>query len=74
MRQSSADVMETLAKPIKLKLEAAMEFCSGDECVEVTPRTSASARCISMQPSALASVRVASLATRLLCSLSSVTT
>ena len=27
MRQSSADVMETLAKPIKLDLEAAMEFC-----------------------------------------------
>jgi GTP-binding protein len=37
MRQSSADVMETLAKPIKLELEAAMEFCAGDECVEVTP-------------------------------------
>lgn len=37
MRQSSADVMETLAKPIELTLEAAMEFCAGDECVEVTP-------------------------------------
>ncbi len=37
MRQSSADVMETLAKPIKLELEAAMEFCAVDECVEVTP-------------------------------------
>jgi GTP-binding protein len=37
MRQSSADVMETLAKPIKLELEGAMEFCAGDECVEVTP-------------------------------------
>ncbi|WP_019200391.1 translational GTPase TypA [Tsukamurella sp. 1534] len=37
MRQSSADVMETLAKPIKLELEAAMEFCAADECVEVTP-------------------------------------
>ncbi|MEV0945666.1 translational GTPase TypA [Rhodococcus sp. NPDC049939] len=37
MRQSSADVMETLAKPIKLDLEGAMEFCAGDECVEVTP-------------------------------------
>ncbi|MCP2194967.1 GTP-binding protein [Williamsia deligens] len=37
MRQSSADVMETLAKPIKLELEAAMEFCTDDECVEVTP-------------------------------------
>ena len=38
MRQSSADVMETLAKPIKLELEAAMEFCTDDECVEVTPQ------------------------------------
>ncbi|KIQ10180.1 GTP-binding protein TypA [Rhodococcus sp. Leaf7] len=37
MRQSSADVMETLAKPKKLDLEMAMEFCAGDECVEVTP-------------------------------------
>lgn len=37
MRQSSADVMETLAKPIELSLEGAMEFCAADECVEVTP-------------------------------------
>jgi len=37
MRQSSADVMETLAKPMQLDLEAAMEFCAADECVEVTP-------------------------------------
>ena len=37
MRQSSADVMETLAKPKKLDLEMAMEFCAADECVEVTP-------------------------------------
>ncbi|MCF8606515.1 translational GTPase TypA, partial [Gordonia sp. HY442] len=37
MRQSSADVMETLAKPMVLDLEAAMEFCAADECVEVTP-------------------------------------
>ncbi|MFC0314279.1 translational GTPase TypA [Gordonia phosphorivorans] len=37
MRQSSADVMETLAKPMELDLEAAMEFCAVDECVEVTP-------------------------------------
>ncbi|EOM76140.1 translational GTPase TypA [Rhodococcus rhodnii] len=37
MRSSTADVMETLAKPIELGLEAAMEFCAGDECVEVTP-------------------------------------
>lgn len=37
MRSSTADVMETLAKPIELDLEQAMEFCAADECVEVTP-------------------------------------
>ncbi|WP_066905211.1 translational GTPase TypA [Millisia brevis] len=37
MRSSTADVMETLAKPLTLDLEGAMEFCAGDECVEVTP-------------------------------------
>ncbi|MGC4932996.1 translational GTPase TypA [Gordonia sp. DT30] len=37
MRQSSADVMETLAKPMHLELEGAMEFCAADECVEATP-------------------------------------
>lgn len=37
MRSSTADVIETLAKPIALDLEQAMEFCAGDECVEVTP-------------------------------------
>ena len=37
MRSSTADVMETLAKPIALDLEQAMEFCAADECVEVTP-------------------------------------
>ncbi|GGL29876.1 translational GTPase TypA [Nocardia jinanensis] len=37
MRSSTADVMETLAKPLQLDLEAAMEFCAADECVEVTP-------------------------------------
>jgi GTP-binding protein len=37
MRQSSADVMETLAKPIKFSLEGALEFCAEDECVEVGP-------------------------------------
>jgi GTP-binding protein len=37
MRSSTADVFETLAKPIELDLEQAMEFCAGDECVEVTP-------------------------------------
>ncbi|QNG18047.1 translational GTPase TypA [Rhodococcus triatomae] len=37
MRSATADVMETLARPMVLGLEAAMEFCAGDECVEVTP-------------------------------------
>jgi len=38
MRSSTADVMETLAKPVELDLEKAMEFCAVDECVEVTPQ------------------------------------
>ncbi|MCW2653446.1 MAG: GTP-binding protein [Mycobacterium sp.] len=37
MRSSTADVFETLAKPLELDLEQAMEFCATDECVEVTP-------------------------------------
>ncbi|MEU2014151.1 translational GTPase TypA, partial [Nocardia sp. NPDC019302] len=37
MRSSTADVFETLAKPLQLDLESAMEFCAADECVEVTP-------------------------------------
>ena len=37
MRSSTADVFETLAKPLQLDLEQAMEFCANDECVEVTP-------------------------------------
>ena len=37
MRQSSADVMETLARPRKMGLEEALEFCAVDECVEVAP-------------------------------------
>ena len=37
IRSSTADVIETLAKPIELDLERAMEFCATDECVEVTP-------------------------------------
>ncbi|MBB5807687.1 GTP-binding protein [Saccharothrix ecbatanensis] len=37
MRMSSADVMETLARPRKLSLEEALEFCAADECVEVAP-------------------------------------
>ncbi|MCP2249752.1 translational GTPase TypA [Lentzea aerocolonigenes] len=37
MRSSTADVMETLARPRKLSLEEALEFCAFDECVEVAP-------------------------------------
>jgi len=37
MRSSTSDVLETLAKPLELDLEQAMEFCAADECVEVTP-------------------------------------
>ena len=37
MRASTSDVFETLARPIDLDLEQAMEFCAVDECVEVTP-------------------------------------
>ncbi|MEV6767169.1 translational GTPase TypA [Nocardia sp. NPDC051030] len=37
MRSATADVFETLAKPLQLDLERAMEFCTDDECVEVTP-------------------------------------
>ncbi|ULL11889.1 translational GTPase TypA [Mycobacterium liflandii] len=37
MRSSTADVIETLAKPLELDLERAIEFCAPDECVEVTP-------------------------------------
>ncbi|MFF0815364.1 translational GTPase TypA [Rhodococcus sp. NPDC003318] len=37
MRSATADATETLAKPIELTLEGAMEFCAADECVEVTP-------------------------------------
>ncbi|KAA2264017.1 translational GTPase TypA [Solihabitans fulvus] len=37
MRSSSADVTEVLARPRKLSLEEALEFCASDECVEVAP-------------------------------------
>jgi GTP-binding protein len=37
IRSSTADVIETLAKPLQLDLERAMELCGPDECVEVTP-------------------------------------
>ena len=42
MRQSSADVMETLAKPMQLDLEGAMEFCAADGASR-SPRRSSGA-------------------------------
>ena len=37
MRAASSDATETLSKHRTLSLEEAMEFCAGDECVEVAP-------------------------------------
>lgn len=37
MRSATGDVLETLSRPLVLDLEGALEFCSGDECVEVGP-------------------------------------
>ncbi|MFF0491599.1 translational GTPase TypA [Nocardia sp. NPDC004068] len=37
MRSATGDVLETLARPLVLDLEGALEFCAGDECVEVGP-------------------------------------
>ncbi|MBP2476435.1 GTP-binding protein [Crossiella equi] len=37
MRSSTGDELERLARPRKLSLEEALEFCSSDECVEVGP-------------------------------------
>ncbi|WP_415648349.1 translational GTPase TypA [Stackebrandtia soli] len=37
MRSSTGDELERLIPPRKLSLEQALEFCRGDECVEVTP-------------------------------------
>ncbi|MEV4318678.1 translational GTPase TypA [Actinocrispum sp. NPDC049592] len=37
MRSSTGDELERLARPRKLGLEEALEFCASDECVEVTP-------------------------------------
>jgi GTP-binding protein TypA/BipA len=39
MRASSADVLERMAPPKRLSLEAAVEFLREDECVEVTPKS-----------------------------------
>jgi GTP-binding protein len=38
MRQSNADVLVRLTPPTILSLEQALEFITGDECVEVTPK------------------------------------
>ncbi|MCP2255751.1 GTP-binding protein [Prauserella aidingensis] len=38
MRSASGDELERLARPRKLGLEEALEFCSSDECVEVAPK------------------------------------
>jgi GTP-binding protein len=38
MRSSTGDELERLARPRKLGLEEALEFCSVDECVEVAPQ------------------------------------
>ena len=37
MRSATADVFDTLDRPLEFDLEQAMEFCADDECVEVTP-------------------------------------
>ncbi|HEY5856123.1 MAG TPA: translational GTPase TypA [Aldersonia sp.] len=37
IRSSTSDVLETLSRPLVLDLEGALEFCAGDECVEVGP-------------------------------------
>jgi len=37
MRAASAEVLERMAPPTRLSLEAAVEFLREDECVEVTP-------------------------------------
>ena len=37
MRSSTGDELERLARPRKLSLEEALEFCASDECVEVAP-------------------------------------
>jgi GTP-binding protein len=39
MRAASADVLERMAPPQRLSLEAAVEFLREDECVEVTPES-----------------------------------
>ncbi|SDJ70068.1 GTP-binding protein [Actinopolyspora mzabensis] len=38
MRSAGSEELERLARPRKLGLEEALEFCSADECVEVGPK------------------------------------
>ncbi|NIJ10730.1 GTP-binding protein [Saccharomonospora amisosensis] len=38
IRSSTGDELERLARPRRMGLEEALEFCSVDECVEVTPK------------------------------------
>src|SRR5574340_1197732 len=56
IRSSTADVIETLAKPIELDLERAMEFCAPDECVEVTPQV-VRVRKVELDPTTRARIR-----------------
>ena len=37
MRNSTADILETLTPPIQMSLEESLDFANDDECVEVTP-------------------------------------
>ncbi len=39
MRAASADVLVRLAPPVRLSLEASLEFLREDECVEITPES-----------------------------------
>lgn len=39
MRNSTADVLETLTPPLKMSLEESLDFANDDECVEVTPES-----------------------------------
>ena len=39
MRMSTSDELVKLTPPTVHNLEQALEFCAGDECVEVTPES-----------------------------------
>ena len=52
IRSATSDNFEKLIPPRKLSLEQCLEFCREDECVEVTPRWSGSARWCSTRTSA----------------------